>query len=101
MELPFKLYPQEPVSGDKLMIIYNKGILLDGLKKDIYLQFGFGRDEVIEKIYECKMVMKNTEYIMVVPILARGFLYLAFKDNFGNRDDNNGSFYKVAIKSKE
>ncbi|ABP67329.1 hypothetical protein ELD05_07615 [Caldicellulosiruptor changbaiensis] len=101
MDLPFKLYPQEPISGDKLMIIYNRGILLDGLKKDIYLQFGFGRDDLIEKIYECKMIRKNSEYLMVIPTLINGFLYLAFKDSFGNKDDNNGSFYKVLIKSKE
>lgn len=39
--------------------------------------------------------------MVVIPLLTNGFLYLAFKDSFKNTDDNNGSFYKVFIKSKE
>ncbi|WAM30781.1 hypothetical protein [Caldicellulosiruptor naganoensis] len=73
MGLPFKLYPSAPISGDKLMVIYNKGILLDGLNKDIYLRFGFGKVDLVEIVYECKMIKKNSEYIMVIPTLINGF----------------------------
>lgn len=101
MQLPFKFYPQQPVAGDKLIITYNNGILLDGLEKDIYLKFGFGNEFVEGKIFEIKMEKKNGEYIAVLPLLKSGFLFIAFKDNFENSDDNNGNFYKIGIKSKE
>ena len=101
MQLPFKFYPKQPIAGDKLIISYNNGILLDGLEKNIYLKFGFG-DEFIEgKVFESKMIKKNGEYLTVVPLLKSGFLFIAFKDNFGNTDDNNRTFYRIGVKSKE
>ncbi|WPX07710.1 hypothetical protein [Anaerocellum danielii] len=101
MQLPFKFYPQQPIAGDKLIVTYNNGILLDGLEKEIYLKFGFGREFIESKVYETKMIKKNGEYIAVLPLLKSGFLFVSFKDNFGNADDNNGNFYRIDIKSKE
>ncbi|AEM73621.1 hypothetical protein [Caldicellulosiruptor acetigenus] len=101
MQLPFKLYPQQPIAGDKLIVTYNNGILLDGLEKEIYLKFGFGEEFAEGKVYETKMIKKNGEYIAVLPLLKSGILFFAFKDSFGNIDDNNGTFYKIGIKSKE
>ncbi|ADQ04896.1 hypothetical protein Calow_1339 [Caldicellulosiruptor owensensis OL] len=101
MQLPFKFYPQQPIAGDKLIVTYNNGILLDSLDKEIYLKFGFGDEFVESKVYETKMIKKNGEYLAVVPLLKSGFLFIAFKDNFGNSDDNNETFYRIGIKSKE
>ncbi|WAM37333.1 hypothetical protein [Caldicellulosiruptor acetigenus] len=59
MQLPFKLYPQQPIAGDKLIVTYNNGILLDGLEKEIYLKFGFGEEFAEGKVYETKMIKKK------------------------------------------
>jgi len=101
MQLPFKFYPQQPIAGDKLIVTYNNGILLDSLDKEIYLKFGFGDEFAEGKVYETKMIKKNGVYFAVLPLLKSGFLFIAFKDNFGNPDDNNGNFYRIGIKSKE
>lgn len=100
VELPFKVFPKKAIVGDKLMIIYNDGLLIDGLNKDIYLVFGFGRDK-IEKVFESKMIKKNSEYIMTIPIISEGILFISFRDSYGNVDDNNKNYYKLHIQKEE
>lgn len=84
-----------------MIVIYNNGILLDGFEKEIYFKFGFGDEFVDGKVYEIKMIKKNGEYIVVFFLFKSGFLFIVFKDNFGNIDDNNGNFYRIGVKLKE
>ncbi|MEZ0537375.1 hypothetical protein ACAG39_09015 [Caldicellulosiruptoraceae bacterium PP1] len=100
MVLPFEIYPEKAYAGDKIIIKYNNGILLDNLQKDIYLIFGYGKED-IEKVYKAKMVKKDNAYIMVIPVIGLNTVFIAFEDSFNNKDDNNNSFYKIYTQKKE